>query len=948
MVMDADHIQSALDGVDCEIRLDELTRQLYATDASIYQMTPLGVAFPKSAWQAAAVLQRAADNHISITPRGAGTGLAGGAVSDGLVVDFARHNQLISDLNVDAKTVRVGAGGVLDQLNAFLKPNGLRFGPDVATSSRATLGGMIANDSSGSHAPLYGTTGQHVRSIEVVLADGRVATIGEDGAGVNEICAGAAQLAMEHDDEIRRRFPSGLVKRQSGYGWDRFRKSPGDLTRLIAGSEGTLAGIFSAELNLVPLPMDRGLGLIFFDSVADAMQATVELLDLDPVAIEHIDRILFDQTKGQMVFAAARAMMDLDNQPCESVLVVEFFDQVDDKLEALANRPIGRRKLICRSEAEQALIWSLRKAGLSLLTSRKGPAKPIAGIEDAAVRPEQLPAYVAGLRSILDPLGVEASYYGHAASGLLHVRPVLDLHRAEDVAKLRHIANEVSALVLQFNGAIAAEHGVGMARTEFLAAHLGPQVMDASRRLKRLFDPKGVMNPGKIVPRDRFRIDANLRQGAGAAITLPFAPKLGFVERDRSFVGNLEQCNGNGACLKRSPTMCPTFVATGEEIMSTRGRANVIRATLEGRLSDESEHLRAALDPCLSCKACKSECPSNVDLALLKAELNHARIRASGPSLLDRMVASCDTIGRIGTTFPSLFNGLSRSSAVRGLMEKVLGLSRHRTAPAFAADRFDRWFARRGAALSRERPRGPKPAVLRGRVVLWDDTWVRYPEPGIGQAAVEVLEAAGFEVVLPVGRVCCGRPAFSRGMLDDADYAGRHNVALLLGLESTAPIVFLEPSCYSMFVDDYRQLGVPGADQVASRCVLFEAFMDRVLSEDADALHFGRQLGPVAIHGHCHAKALTDISVSRSLVQRLPAVSVKLLDTGCCGMAGAFGMMEKQYELSMSVGQPLAALIAEQPAGAHIIASGTSCRHQIQDMADRRALHMAELIKLAL
>src|SRR5207248_9274144 len=409
----------------CDVRFDNLTRQLYATDASIYQIEPRGVAFPKGAEQASAVIRAAADAGISVTPRGAGTSLVGNAIGEGLIVEFSRYNRQITDLDLEKRSIRVGAGVVLDQLNDFLKSHGFCFGPDVATSSRATIGGMIATDPSGARGPVYGTTADHVISQELVMADGSIQSIGPAHVTLRSQRELVANLIAPHTSEIGDRMPPGLQKRWSGYALARWLRDPGNLNNMLCGSEGTLAAIFSAELKIVPLPREKGLGLVFFASVAEAMQATVELLGLKPSAIEHIDRPLFDQTKGQLNFEAARQLLELDTKPCESLLIVEFYDDVAERLMLLSAKRLGLRTTICTKPAEMKLVWSLRKAGLSLLTGRKGAAKPVAFIEDAAVRPAQLPAYVAGLASIMRPLGLEVCYYGHAAAGLLHVRPVL-------------------------------------------------------------------------------------------------------------------------------------------------------------------------------------------------------------------------------------------------------------------------------------------------------------------------------------------------------------------------------------------------------------------------------------------------------------------------------------------------------------------------------------------
>jgi len=930
--------RAALEASGCEVRFDDLTRMLYATDASIYRVEPGAVAFPRTAAEAAAIIRAAADENIGVIPRGAGTGLTGGAIGEGVVVDLARRNRDIGELDLEERTIRVGAGVVLDQLNAHLRAHGMWFGPDVATSSRATIGGMIGNNSSGSHAPVYGTTVDHVSALEIVLADGSVEVVHHLSGGLADIRDGVDRIVDQHADHISRRFPEGLVKRWSGYGLDDARRRPGDLSRIVCGSEGTLAAVFSAVVEVVPLPRHRTLGVLFFDSVPEAMQATVELSDLEAAAIEHIDRVLVDQTLGQLGFSRARRLLGLDADPAEAILLVEFFDDADDRLALLDSRRLGRRTLICREAPEQEMVWAVRRAGLSLLTGCAGPAKPTTCIEDVCVRPERLPEYVAGLEEILGGLGLKASYYGHAASGLLHVRPVLDLHRSEDVDTLRRVSDEVSDLCRRFGGSLAAEHGVGIARTEYLEAHVGSEILDASRQIKALFDPRGVMNPGKIIDSGRFKIDRDLRLGAGSSIDLPFDGQLGFIHKDRSFVGNLEQCNGCGGCRKDAPTMCPTFVATGEEIQSTRGRANTIRAALDGRFGPRpliAEELDEALSNCLSCKACRAECPSNVDLAALKAELMHARHRLEGPPIKDRVIAAADRLGRVGTLMPRLANAVLASRGIRRLMEMALGLNASRPLPRYADQRFDVWFRAR---------RAPRRSEARGTVVLWDDTWVRYHEPGVGQAAVTVLEAAGYEVRIAEDRRCCGRPAFSRGLLDQARRAGEHNVRLFARQRSAEPIVFLEPSCWSMFVDEYLQLGVDGADEVAQRCVLFENFVENLLEGDPGALSLNGSGAVVAIHDHCHAKALRDRTVTPRLAGRIPGAAVELLDTGCCGMAGAFGMLKSKDELSRAVAEPLVRLIGELPEGTELVASGTSCRHQIEHLTEASPLHVAELL----
>jgi FAD/FMN-containing dehydrogenase/Fe-S oxidoreductase len=942
----------------CDVRADRLTRILFATDASIYQIEPEGAAFPRSAQEASAVIRESIDAGLSITPRGAGTSLVGNAIGDGLVIDFSRHNRGISDLDLEKRSVRVGAGVVLDQLNNFLKPRGFCFGPDVATSSRATIGGMIANNSSGARAPFYGTTADHVLATEIVLADGRIAKINSQGSPLEGERAQIERLLHQQSAEMAERWPPGMIKRWPGYGLKRFLHSPQNLNEILAGSEGTLAAIFSAELKIFPLPREKGLGLIFFASVDDAMQATVELLDLRPAAIEHIDRPLLDQTKAQLHFQAARDLMELDTNPCAAVLIVEFYDEnVAERLAVLQARRIGLRSKILTSAPEMDLVWAVRKAGLSLLTGCVGAKKPVAFIEDAAVRPTQLPEYVRGLEAIMRPLDLEASYYGHAASGLLHVRPVLDLHDPDDLKKFRQVADQTSALVKQFKGSLSAEHGVGIARTQYMREQLGDRLFGAMREIKRIFDPRDRMNPGKIFGSGTFRIDASLRENFVRQIELPFTPRLAFAFKDRSFVGNLEQCNGCGGCRKDAPTMCPTFLATGEEVMSTRGRANVIREILQWRENGhdplESEELDAALSNCLSCKGCTPECPSNVNLALLKAELLYAAIRKHGLGLRERILSRPDLLGEMGCAIPRMVNAATEFNPLRILMEKTIGLSAKRSLPRYAKEKFDRWFARRivsgvddpGAAINDRSYKS---------VILWDDTFVRYNEPHIGKAAVRVLEALGLHVSLVRDRKCCGRPAFSQGNLDLAAKFAHYNVSQLstnagpARTKSQLPIVFLEPSCYSMFAEDYSELKIPGAESIAQRSFLFEKFVDDLLEREPERARFRRRDASVAIHAHCHAKSILDPAFMARLVERLPGRQAKVLDTGCCGMAGAFGMMAAKQELSLLVAAPMLEKIQAEGKNVTVVASGTSCRHQISELSEVRPKHMAELLAEAL
>jgi Fe-S oxidoreductase len=556
----------------------------------------------------------------------------------------------------------------------------------------------------------------------------------------------------------------------------------------------------------------------------------------------------------------------------------------------------------------------------------------------------------------MKPLGLEASYYGHAASGLLHVRPVVDLHSAGDLKKFRQVADQTSALVRQFKGSLSAEHGVGIARTEYMRDQLGDELLGVLREIKRMFDPKNIFNPGKIFDDGRHKIDNHLRENFTRPLELPYQPVLAFAFKDRSFIGNLEQCNGCGGCLKHAGIMCPTFMATGEEVMSTRGRANIIRAALERRVNGhdplKSEELDAALSNCLACKGCTPECPSNVNLALLKAEMLYARWHRDGLPLRERVLSRVDLLGKIGCTMPALANAILDFKPLRALMETALGISAKRSLPHYANQRFDRWFAKHCRASVSDAKAFHRNALQeRGPIILWDDTFVRYHEPHIGFAAVKVLEALGFEVALAKNRRCCGRPAFSQGNLDLAAKLGKHNVSHVSALNhglSAAPILFLEPSCWSMFVEDYRELNINGAEDLAKRCFTFEKFVDDLLARQPNALQFNQRPATITIHPHCHAKSIMNPEFMRRLAERLPGRKATVLDTACCGMAGAFGALAEKYDLSVQVAQRLLDNIDNQPPGTELIASGTSCRHQITDLSNARPKHMAELIAEAL
>lgn len=963
---------------------DSLTRRLYATDASIYEIVPYGVAFPKSADEVSELVKIAGDHSIPIIARGAGSGLTGGAIGEGIIVDFSRYFTTISNLDIEKRTVYAGVGVVLDTLNAYLKKYGFCFGADVATSSRATIGGMIGNDSSGARASYYGTTADHVVSLDVVLSDGTIARINGSGDIFKIKNQAILQFAKKHEGIInefysRKHYPqfrikngsttdiqpqsvfTKIVKRLPGYDIGRFLKCSENLSSLICGSEGTLALVIGAELNIVPLPSRKGLCLIFFDSVRDALRSTSEIFDLNPVAIENVDRILFDQTRGQPQFKSARDLLELDEKPCEAFLIVEFYDDnIDERLRILESRRLGKRSLVLTDEKQMNLVWNLRKAGLSLLTGCKGSAKPATGIEDVAVAPSQLSEYFDALNSLLKSRGLNVCYYGHAGAGLLHIRPVLDLRKEEDRKKFREIADEVAGIVRSFKGSLAGEHGVGIARTEYMQGQLGSELLEVMRFVKNAFDPKNILNPGKIIDDGRYRFDTNLRYDRGYEIKLPFEPKLRYGLRDESFIANLEQCNGCGQCRKETPTMCPTFLATKDEVMSTRGRANTIRAALDARnlnsaVRISSKELFEVIGNCLACKACATECPSNVNMALLKAELLNAKNEMEGIPLQAQIFANVDLIGKLGTLMPSVSNAAIKNRLIRSLLLKFAGITDKRPLPEFAQLEFRKQI----------KQRKPKTTAYSNQsVILWDDTYVNYFEPRIGISAVDVLERLGYRVLFLKNRKCCGRPAFSQGLLEKAKKLGRHNLELLNknngtvdfltstgetisipAMESTKlPIIFLEPSCYSMFTDDYFELKLDFAEKTAKRCFLFEEFIQEAISVAGFNPNWRKVELKVAVHAHCHVKYKKDTEFIKRVLSMFTNQTVRMLNTACCGMAGAFGATDSKYELSKKVGMLMAEAINKEPTDAVIVASGTSCRQQIEHLTDRKPIHPAEFI----
>ncbi|MCX8065931.1 MAG: FAD-binding protein [Candidatus Hydrogenedentes bacterium] len=922
-----------------DIRTDRLHRWLFSTDASIYEILPAGVAFPHDTQETSELVRIASNEGIPIIPRGAGTGLSGGAIGPGLVLNLSRYMNKILEISPQNRQVWVEAGVVLDSLNEVIKEFGLMFGPDVATSSRATLGGMIANNSSGAFVHNYGLTIDHVIAIEFVDCYGNIHLLTKDGSDSWLGSKDIAEKVLPYADEIRCVFHEGVLKRWPGYALDRYLREYPSPVPLFGGSEGTLGVITRALLNLVPIPKNRQLIVYTFDSLESAMVAIEPLMELKPASIEHIDDVLFNQTKGQVLFQSARELLGLDEHNLKSLLFVEFFDPDEEIIEKSQKMKLGIKCITCKTDRERNLLWEFRKAGLSLLTGMKGSAKPATGIEDTAVRPSDLTNYVRELNEIMDKYKLRASFYGHASAGLLHVRPILDLHSNEEIRKFRSLAGEVFSLVKRYKGSFTGEHGVGVAHSEFMKDQVGEKVFSVMKEVKKVFDPVNLMNPGKVVDIDTYKFDENIRW---RPLRLPFSSKISFKFKDESFLGNLEQCNGCGTCIKETPTMCPTYLALREEIMSTRGRANTIRHAIEEWESDRSNipisELLEAIKYCLSCRACKIECPSNVHMALLKSELAYQLGARYLRNTTRWLISNIELIGKLSTLTPTLANLSLKNRPIRTLLEKFAGITKNRPLPAFAKKPFHKWFYQKHKGWIAS----PPEIKCRGSVILWDDCFTRYYEPEIGKNAVKLLNTMGYEVEIIPNHSCCGRPAFSVGNLDDAYKRGIRNLKLLSTTKGI--LLFLEPSCYTMFSEDYAELGITQVEAISSRARLMEDF----LIENLESLRTIVKENPTrrvfALHQHCHAKTSIQADKVRRILSSIPNTEVQILPSACCGMAGAFGLLKETYEVSIEVGEMLKKLLENLPQNVEVIASGTSCRQQIQFLTNRNAKHLVTLL----
>jgi len=958
-------LEAAIDG---EVRFDKVSRALYSTDASVYQIEPLGVVIPRSHEAVIRAVQIAARHGVPITPRGGGTSQAGQSIGAGLVLDTSKHLNRILEINPGERWARVEPGVVLDELNAALRQHQLRFAPDVSSASRATVGGMMANNSSGARSVLYGKTIDHVREQRVVLADGSLAHFRpltadqlEHARAGDSIAARAyravPELGVRHAAEIERRFPK-VLRRVGGYNLDAFvdPARPADLTRIIVGSEGTLGFIVDAKIGLVPLPQHKAVMTVEFDHLLEALGATPLILQHGPSAVEVMDDFILSHARGHALLDAQRkSMIQRDGS---SLLCVEFYG---DSLDALVGRMEAVERDLtgaggsCRVRhvldlAKQAKIWSFREAALGLSTAMKSDGKAISFVEDTAVAPERLRDYIERFIAIVRRHRTTAGVYAHASVGCLHVRPVVNLKTAAGVATFEAIANEVADLVLEFGGALSGEHGDGLVRGAFNEKMFGSELYQAFRAVKRTFDPAGLFNPGRIV--DTPPITSHLRFGAGYQTP---SPATMFDFSDHGGLGRaVEMCSGVGLCRKtREGTMCPSYMVTRDEAHSTRGRANTLRLAMIGELgnakvSDKGVH--EVLDLCLECRACKSECPTSVDMARYKSEFLAGYWDRHGLSLSAHAFGHAHSASALGSRFAPLSNAIANSKPVRWLMERTIGVDRRRTLPRWTGKTFRKHLAQRPPIKGG--PTNPSSDIGHPFTgcLMFVDTFTEYEAPEIGIAAIDVLNASGLDTAL-APNVCCGRPLISQGLLSEARRQAAANVhALFDAADAGQAIVFLEPSCLSAVREDAPDL-LRGELQhrarvVARQSVLFEEFLERECASGRATLKLTPGPANIHLHPHCHQRSMGLAAPARALLARVPGAMVTDLEAGCCGMAGSFGYTRDHYDVSRAIGERKLLPVARAlDARSVLVAAGTSCRHQVHDLAGAEAVHPAVLLR---
>jgi FAD/FMN-containing dehydrogenase/Fe-S oxidoreductase len=982
------------------VAADPMTRALYSTDASIYRSMPLAAVIPRDDDDVRATVEYAARRGLPLLPRGGGTSLEGQTVNEALIVDLSAHLDGILEVNVEEMWARVQPGVVQERLRRHVEASGLDFGPDTATAARATLGGMLGNNSAGAHSIVYGKTIDHVREVRCLLADGTETVFGEldedafqakqklDGIE-GRIYRTVAAVLARNGEAIRERYPR-IMRHVCGYSLDYLlRDEPLNMAHLIIGSEGTLATILEAKVGLVRRPSARALLVSQYDDLVTAMEAARLIVPSGPSAVELVDDLVIRQARNHPALGPLCGFVH--GEP-KGVLITEYSgdderqvaDQVDAMRRTLESEGLGYGFHAATGAREQAQVWEVRKSGLSLLLSVEGDAKPIAFVEDTAVPVDRLPEYVQRLQQVVDEHDTWAGFYGHASVGCLHFRPLINCKQSDDIAKLRSIAESIRDLVAEFGGSLSGEHGDGRTRTEYLPGFYGDDIYNGWRAIKTAFDPDGRLNPGNICdpfsaaeaaersaerhaeaadprPIDDYLIDTNLRYGSDYGTHVE-ARYLDF-SRQGGMASHIEMCNGNGFCRKLDAgTMCPSYQVTRQEKDCTRGRANALRTVISGGIDERdfaSHSLYEVLDLCLECKGCRSECPSNVDMAKLKYEFLAQYYDAHGTPRRSRFFADVAATSRFGSRFAPLSNWIANAAPVRWLNERALGISSRRPVPPFVRQTFESWFnARPDGNGAVTRARGP--------VVLFHDTFMNHNYPDVGRDAVAVLEAAGYDVIL-APKVCCGRPMLSNGLAGRARENAQINVERLAGFaQRGVPIVGCEPSCLLMLREDYLDLLPRSANaaKVAQHSFLIEEFLLRAAAEerpdvpaggappDAGAAPLGLPLRPVPrrllVHGHCHQKASVGMTPTLELLRWVPGYEPQPVDAGCCGMAGSFGYKAEHYEISMAIGERVLFPAVRQADEAGIVVSGISCRQQVLHGTGRPSRHPVQWLADAL
>ena len=984
-----DFFQALQQATGGDVRTDETSRTLYSTDASLYQVMPLGVCFPRDTAEVQAIVTLADQYEIPLLPRAGGTGLAGQTVNEALVIDMSHHMNQLLEVNVEERWARVQPGLVFAHMNSQLKQHGLMFGPDPASGNRAGLGGIVGNNATGSHSILYGMAADHVMGVEAVLADHAVVDFstrssselgryldrpGIEGAAYNKLHS----IARDHSETVRTGTPKHW-RRCGGYNLFRFlpaaagvpespyaRRDFGtfNLAQLMTGSEGTLGVMTEFKLNLVPTPKMTALAIVHFDDAYTCLDATQVILETGPSAVELLDQYTISLCQEHTTYKKYLERF-LVGQP-NSVLVTEYYGESEgelkDKIEKLQTH-LNKRGVRFSAvvplltSAEQAPVWTVRKAGLGLLMSKRGDYKPATFIEDTAVPVEHLADYITGLIDFCADLDVDMAYYAHASGGCIHTRPLVNTKSADDRHKMEQISRYTLAEMKKYGGSFSSEHGDGRSRSWLNEEFFGPDLFQLFREVKETFDPKNLFNPGNIVVGQP--LTDNLRMGADYT-NVTFHETLDFSE-DQGFHRAIEMCNGAGVCRKLTGTMCPPYMVTRDEEHSTRGRANMLRAALTGKLPAErltGQRMYETMDLCISCKACKSECPSSVDMAKIKMQFLDHYYKANGVPRRAKLFGNIHRLNRFmsGGMAP-LANWVTERPLVKRVNQRLFNISAKRDLPRFARETYLDWFRKRErrdatAARLHEVNSNVLKSSVSHQIVFFNDTFNTYNDPHVSIAATEVLEAAGFELLLP-GHTCCGRPMLSKGLVEDARLLAIETIDKLYPYAVQGlPIVGLEPSCLLSFRDDYLYL-LPNDYQkkvrvVAERAYLFEEFLAELAEKNELNLTFKQEPKEVLLHGHCHQKSLAGTETAKKVLA-LPGYKVTEVDSGCCGMAGSFGYEAEHTEISLQMGEralfPAVRATDEQTI---IAAAGTSCREQIWDGTGRRALHPAEVLRNAL